>query len=353
MNMKEMSMHNKPGFILITTFFLLASASAILMLTARKEYVHARLTSTLVIQHTLKDTIYALLNCTPALFYGAKEEDEEKKSEKQKDASTLPDIQKLIKMYIRYAPDFAALPKFSAPQQQDPFSGYLKISCESGKLNLNGIYDFTKKDWRNEKQKKFCAWLFEALAKQTQTENCFADFETYLKNRGCHFNDISELYEIEKIRNTFVNNFAPVYKKQTQKTDAKMPLYFSELFTVQTETDTINALCLTPSMVQLLGGQFSTEGLQKIDFKQIMQAIQNKNQQDGISTICKDLYNITFETLPLDCKSLLTMNSELNIFAIAVTLLAQNVQTSMLAVVKIMPDKEKIGTLEIMKVYQT
>jgi len=345
-------MHNKPGFILITTFFLLASASAILMLTARKEYVHARLTSTLVIQHTLKDTIYALLNCAPALFYGAKEEDSEK-SEKPKNASTVPDIQKLIKVYIRYAPDFAALPKFNAAEQQDQFSGSLKISCESGKLNLNGIYDFTKKDWRNDNQKKFCAWLFETIAKYTKTENCFTEFEEYLKNRGCHFNDISELYEIEKIRTTFVNNFAPVFKQNTQKSDEQKPIYFSELFTVQTETDTINALCLTPSMVQILGGQFSTEGLQKLDFQKIMQSLQNKNQQEGLSALCKDLYNITFETLSQDCKSLLTMNSELNIFAIAVTLLAQNVQTSMLAVVKIMPDKEKIGTLEIMKVYQT
>lgn len=126
--------------------------------------------------------------------------------------------------------------RFQFTAERDGFSGEIAvyITAEPGKIDLNRLYDFEKKEYRSDGNfdgKKFLEWLSERLESFTP-ERSFADiFDELVKKRKEPFTDVGELGA-----HTALARFArwPTQPQKEQKDgeEAKPQPALYDLFTV-------------------------------------------------------------------------------------------------------------------------
>ena len=136
----------------------------------------------------------------------------------------------------------------------------LCIMSETGKLNINQIYDFQKKKFIGEGQpkgdmKKVIKEIFSSIEKSTGAKNLFQGFEKFLKERQYNIQDVTELLTIKEF-DVFRNRVfydPPVEGKTKKDSSKKRPLYLTDIFTVWTDKKTIQPWLFSDSMRGVLG----------------------------------------------------------------------------------------------------
>jgi hypothetical protein len=154
-------------------------------------------------------------------------------------------------------------------EDSDGFDGRIKfcISCEDGKLNLNQLYDFKKHSWislENKNIEPIVKQLCERIEKKTHTRELFKELNDFLSKREYLLEDNTELltknergnFKLLEWGKTFEKTifYEPLQNNNTQKDKSAgaYPLYLNDIFTVWTDTPSIEPWFFSDSICALL-----------------------------------------------------------------------------------------------------
>ncbi len=131
------------------------------------------------------------------------------------------------------------------------------ISCEDGKLNLNELFDFKAKKFKDDKKgeqsiKTMLTTLFAPVEKRMKTPELAATIETILAKRGYPLNDVTELLANAGCAGFKHAQFVlPEYpaKKSAESTP---PYVLTDLFTTHTTHMTVEPWLLSDALKRIL-----------------------------------------------------------------------------------------------------
>jgi hypothetical protein len=230
----------------------------------------------------------------------------------------------------------------------------LSVVAESGKININSLYDFTNKKFVNQgsttgDRQKLCQWLFDRIAQVRGGQSLFEPFAEFLKKRTAALNDVTELLAIPEFSEYF---YQSVFYRSQLETEKKQPLYLADLFTVVTEDATIQPWLLSPSLIVVLGGKSASLGEKKIQeaLKQFAATADWSTQWNETIGV---LYGIKFDNLSEEMKSMLTPQFEATIFSVSLHIDSQKNAAGLCALIKKKTETNGLSTYDIARMYQT
>lgn len=236
---------------------------------------------------------------------------------------------------------------FKLKNREDGFDGQIEIciTCESGKINLNRVYDFEKKKFIGEGQKtgdykKIMQALFEQITPIVHGTDLFKGFEKFLKERQYNIQDITELLTIKEFE-VFKNIlfYEPPLSKQAEKNEPKKrTVFLTDLFTVWSNHATIIPWLISPSLQTALNFQPIQPGVIK-EREMIQNQLKNFTIKTEWDTKTWDsqitpLYTITFKSLPEFATSLFDNVFEPTIFSVLSCAKVGTITQRLLAIVQ-------------------
>ena len=137
----------------------------------------------------------------------------EAKDEKKKDTETPPAARTMLrsgsapavgqeKTFLAHLlPILNQWQTFKLKKDIDGVDGQIMIAVasEDGKINLNNLYDFSKKQFRGEWKKIMQAFFIKLRKKMNISANLFEPFEKFLKERQYIVNDATELLTLDSV----------------------------------------------------------------------------------------------------------------------------------------------------------
>lgn len=275
------------------------------------------------------------------------------------DQSTEKDAKKVVAtdlktIIVKMFAYFNKSKTISLQQDQDGLNAQVTINIQSelGKLNLNSLYDFEKKEFMNtgkpNDSKKLCDWLFNKIAEITGKPSLAQSFEQHLKNRTADFNDVTELLAIKEFQEQFSNAlfFDPSATQQK--------IFLTDIFTVNTQQEKINPLLFSPSWCVLLNLK-PKESVSKEDIEKIFNIPSSSAAGNQNTTLLEQSLNLFYKKdakdLPQEIKSILTTEYEANIFSLLLETRIIQSSSKIFTIVK-MNTKQHLMTFDIVKNYQ-
>ncbi len=173
----------------------------------------------------------------------------DKKDEDKKENSKEKTFKKFL---ARVLPNINRWQSFDLKEDLDGIDGQIKIciTCEDGKININKAFDFKKLEFKQDYKNLFKGLEIKGKLKAGEIEKKLTEF---FKERKKPLNDISELVYVsglEKI-NVFYNPpQIPVGKK---KPKPNSNIYLQDLFTTWSQSDKLELLFLSDSMLTIFG----------------------------------------------------------------------------------------------------
>lgn len=308
-------MNHQRGYILFLTFSMLAACVALVSLYMLKGITHKRLTFALLEQNEL--SIFAFSTPSLAQSFLAFSADQAKGV--QLDATKNEDAHQVWakRLLEKVLPVVNKRQSFNL-KEIDPDLPLVSmiIFSESGKININGLYDFANKKFHHEGVKgkdlrEFAVWLFDRIAVLTEKPSLFGPFVEHLKTRIAPFNDVTELLAIKEFQECFSQ--AVFYNfdfKHLQGAEQKSKIFLTDIFTVSSEHDRIQPWLLSPSCCALLDIQQPNNNQEdfavtdkedkKIDISSFkVQADWNKDWD----LLLKPVYKVSFDKIaePVRC----------------------------------------------------
>ncbi|MGZ6250581.1 MAG: hypothetical protein ACXWL2_00980 [Candidatus Chromulinivorax sp.] len=316
-------MNKQQGYILLMTFSMLAMSVAIVSMFMIKGMTHKKFASALLQQEQIR----TLLLSTPALaqsFFSVsplqsqdaqqtqKVQDLQASSDEEKKSTDASEqIENAEQDFLKkILPVVNISQKFMLKELESDFPIVLDLIffCESGKININGLYDLIEKKFYNEgvenkDQKVFVTWLFDKIAVLTEKPSLLPAFTEHVKQRKVPFNDVTELLAIKEFATCFDNAiFYNVSDNTNESVSKRTKLFLTDIFTVSSESDTIQPWLLSPGLCALLdipqkkNDQNSFEKKEKdVDLSGFK--VQADWQKDWDKTI-KSMYTITYDKIP-------------------------------------------------------
>lgn len=204
-----------------------------------------------------------------------------------------------------------------------------RISCEDGKLNINELFDFKTKKFKDDKKgdlsiKTILTTLLAPVEKRMKISEMAAALETILSKRGYPLNDVTEL-----LANTSLAGFKhfqfpssePYNKKSAESTP---PFILTDLFTTHTThmtvepwllADALKKIYLIPDQEKKEHKKDSQEKIAELLKKFKITADWNKDWDERL----QPLYGIPFKQLPKNSGVLFTKSFEPRIFSVMVS----------------------------------
>lgn len=264
-------------------------------------------------------------------------------------------------LLITLLPTYNQWQTFKLNSKTDGFDGELKIciTSESGKININQIYDFKNKKFVGEGDKigdykKIMQAIFERIPTfipLAQGLDLFKGFEKFLKERQYEVQDVTELLSIKEFD---VFKRLIFYEPSTIKT-----IYLTDIFTVWTDKKTIEPWLLSDSLVKLFNFQSTPLEMvkEKEDMRQtLLKGFALKTEWTPISwnSMMKPLYGVQFQALPEFIMPLLGDSFEATTFSVLSYAKVGTMTQRLLAIVQRDVSLEKDATsfgVKIKKLY--
>jgi hypothetical protein len=176
------------GFIMPLALILMALAMALIARVALRvnaEKAHMR---SFALRTQAELLAQGALPIVEALLTG---EHKKKAGDSEKKHAAVPPLLGLCLSMNRWQ-------RFQFTAERDGFSGEIAvyITAEAGKIDLNRLYDFEKKEYRsagNFDAKKFLVWISERLERITPDRSFSEIFDELVKQRKEPFSDVGEL----------------------------------------------------------------------------------------------------------------------------------------------------------------
>lgn len=245
----------------------------------------------------------------------------------------------------------------------------LTFFCESGKININGLYDLVNKKFHNEgipgkDQKLFTHWLFDRIAVLTGKPSLFTPFVEHLKERKAPFNDVTQLLAIKEFAACFQDAIfyqEDTIKKTSDKNNSK--IYLTDIFTVSSEHDTIQPWLLSPSVCALLDiAQANGDRaiLEKKEEKKIdLSSFKLKSDwAKDWDVLLKPVYGVSYDKIPEQVRLMLLTEFSVTVFSVLITVKKYAIESENNIIVRIfailkerkLPDNSIM--YDVIKIYQ-
>jgi hypothetical protein len=368
--------HQQPGYILFLTFSMLALCTAVVSAFMLQGLTHKKLTQVLLHQEQMQQfTTSTTALAQSFLALPAEDKKEEKSQGKQEslDASGKPSQAQGLEAKIleKILPVVNKTQTFMMKEMEKDFPVVINLTffCESGKININGLYDLVNKKFYDEgvegKDKKvFATWLFDRIAALTQKPSLLQPFIEHLKQRKTPFNDVMQLLAIKEFAGCFQD--AVFYDQQTmqQKGDKKRAkLFLMDLFTVASESDTIQPWLLSESVCALLDIHQQSAQQEKLDKKEekkfdISTFKQQADWKKDWDICVKPIYEIAYDKIPSQVYSMFAPQFSVTTFSIMASVTHQvddDQQGQAVRIYAILKQKklpDSSITYDVIKIYQ-
>lgn len=205
----------------------------------------------------------------------------EKKSTEDRDTtqSTTPEKSNVKKLFEHLLPVLNQWQEFRLTQETDQIDGIIKvcIMSEEGKININEIFDFERKQIKGspqknqeqpekqennkietkkvDKQKKDIGWykpleiFFKGIEQETGQKDLLKKLEQFLQKQEKPLNDVTQLLEIKSF-STFKDHryYQPPSTQAKQEKEKQRPLFLVDLFTTHTKNVLLNPWLLSDSL---------------------------------------------------------------------------------------------------------
>lgn len=302
----------------------------------------------------------------------------------QKPKPPTPDqkMQHLLKIIL---PTLNRWQHFEMTEEQDGIDGTLSVCLmsEEGKINLNKVFDFEKKQFVGEPKavdtvepstppqaprtqsrqpargeqdwKKNLMIVFDRLEKETKTKELFKSLEEFLKKRDYPLNDITELLAIKNF--AFFKNalyYEPPHLKMKKNKEEQRPYALTDLFTLHSDTPTIEPWLLSDSMLGVLGipRAQAQDGKKRMD--SVIEWIKNSkvqsNWQQDWDKMLSQVYGVEVKALAKDILALFGTMFKAHYFSVIVSCTIGDATQRLLAILERIEKSQDTKTVYDVKI---
>jgi hypothetical protein len=325
---------NQRGYILIVTLMMIAGAIAV----GTYIFIRGSVYLPFIRTHIERQKAYMLAQGGLAIAQSQltlfAPQEEKKENEKEQ-------IDPAKQLWERITPSINRWQTYQLKKNIDGIDGEIKIclDAQQGKINLNTIYDFKKKEFKGKGQAA-ADWhkLMEIVCKRieeiTGGKDIFKGLSAFLKKRGKPLNDVTELLTIKEF-GVFKNYI--FYEPRTQESK-DVVVYLTDIFTLDSNTDKLQPWLFSDSLLGIL----HIKQMQPGDIKKRESIIKNlskkfkKNMQWKLdwNELLKPLYEKELQSLPNGLDSVLDATFEPTTFTVLVHGTVGSVTQRLLAVIE-------------------
>lgn len=307
------STHNKPGFIIPLTLMLVAIAMVLITGIYQKGSIFVPFISTMMQRQQAKMLALSGVQVAMSQLATASEE-QDKQAAAAKPASfgtmlrggSVSAAKQEQTFLSELLPILNQWQTFKLKKDTDGIDGemMIAIASEDGKIDLNGIYDFSKKRFRGENAKRgdwkkiMQSFFMKIRNNMNISANLFEQFEKFLKERQYRVNDATELLNLDAFKPFSGKEFyTPVQKLQAKDRS----LFLLDIFTANTGKSTVQPWLLSNSMRTILDMKLAPSG----DIQQRKTMVQGwiKNFKSAVNwstdwnRIFQPIYGIEYQRL--------------------------------------------------------
>ena len=369
-------MHQQRGYILFITFSILALCTAIVSVFMIKGLTHKKFTQLLLNQEQMQQfTLSTTALAQSFLSFPAPDKKEKNSDESLTPKDKTPEVPAdqgfAKKLLEKVLPVVNKTQTFMMKEMEKDFPVVINLtfSCESGKININGLYDLVGKKFYDEgvegKDKKvFATWLFDKIATLTEKPSLLQPFIEHVKQRKTPLNDVTQLLAIKEFSQCFADAIFNDPAQEKQSTDKKIgKLFLTDIFTVASENDTIQPWLLSESVCALLDivkqGSKQQESEKKEDLKVDVSSFkQQADWQKDWDVSLKPIYGIAYDKIPEPVRMMFANQFSAEVFSIMATVKRQVVDVEydkairMYAILKQKKLPDNSITYDVIKIYQ-
>jgi hypothetical protein len=216
--------------------------------------------------------------------------------------------------------------------EKDGIDGSIQflITCEQGKLNINELFDFKTKKFKDDKKgdqsvKAILTVLLSPVEKRMKASELVTTLEAILAKREYPLNDITELLTHKNFAGFKHVQFLSTNSHQSSNTDKTPPFALTDLFTTHSNTMTLEPWLLSDSVRRLCNIQpLNTTSLVTKDMQETVLEILKKfkiksDWNKDWDERLKPLYDIQLSQLPKGVIQFFTKTFEPRIFSVIVS----------------------------------
>lgn len=303
-----------PGYMILLTLMVAATAVAAVTYLARKTTVYLSLTAAAVEQEKALQLAFSGIQVALSQLAG-------EKVRKQDDEKKPVDAQAADKQMLTFLlPVLGRWQTFELKEKTDGINGTIDlcITSEDGKLDLNAIYDFKEKKFLAEQEnneeknyRKIVENLLTAVGTLTGAERLFVGLEEFLKKQDAPLGDITQLLTIKE--------FEP-FKTAVfyEPSGNKKTIALADLFTVWSGSQ-MNAWLLSPSMQRTIGNKKAdfTQPMDKDLVEKVVAAYDpNLKLPQAWDKMFAPLYDVPLASLPTYVKGIVNIKFGPRIFSV-------------------------------------
>jgi len=353
------------GYILFITFSMLALCTALVSMFMVKGITHKRLSSALLEQEQLSN--FALNSVALGQSYlsftaeDIKNKDKQAQEEPSQKVPPLNTVKALLEKFLLVR-DKKQEFKFDEIEKSFPVVINLTFFAESGKININGLYDLVQQKFYDEgvqgkDRKVFATWLFDKIATITGKPSLLLPFIEHMKQRKAPFNDVTELLTIKEFAECFTESIfygqESINKIKKQK---NKKIFLMDIFTVASESDTIQPWLLSPSVCALLDIAQKNDKNDILEKKEEKTDISSfKSQQDwkkDWDAGLKSLYGISYDQIPEPVRGMLATQFSSTVFSVLSSVLNESMTVQIFAILKQKRLPDGAIVYDVIKTYQ-
>lgn len=299
---KRIMKYNKPGFVLISVMILLSIASLMVVQLATRSTVYNMFVPIVSEQEQARALALSGISCAinklalkDTSILGKKDEKKDtEKKEKEDPKERMQDLMMTLLLTLNKWHNYSI--------KTDDIEGTLGIyiTCEDGKIPLNYLMDFEKKEFITlekptlVKSKDALEYISQKLEDVTKAKNVFPDLEKALKDRSYAFTSVEELLSLKSmhpLKNYLYVSFPSDVDQHTYA--------LTDIFSTCSTTSTINPW-LFSSSVKIL---YDIKNEEKKDKKELQELVKGIDfsvialSQEWDKNL-KKLYNKSYTALP-------------------------------------------------------
>lgn len=308
------------GFILVLTLIILSIMVIMVTQLFNRGRTHFYFARTIIEREQAKNIALGGIQLAMSQLAIEQEEAEDEKQGADKKQKKDPKVEFLKKIL----PILNVWQEFKLKDDIEGIEGTLQlcISSEDGKIDINQLFDFTRKKFLNEgasnDSKKALKALFGA-AKKLFAKDLFEPFEKFLKQRQYKLNDVTELLTVQEFQNVFKDKV--FYEPPTSTKKEQRPVYLTDIFTLWSGQPAMNPWLLSDSIRALFALQRSEPSNSAEKEKKIEQLLKNLKSVSGdLKTVWEQslekLYAKEFKAIPNELAVLLASKFHVATFSV-------------------------------------
>lgn len=289
------------GYMIVLTLMIISLSVFLVTYMMSKGSVYISFAQAVVYREQAKVLAYGAMQLSISQLQapGLKEEEQKKATEPEK--QKIPDSwqKKMLQLFF---PILNQSQIFSLEEHREGIDAQVQlcVSSEDGKININNMYDFKQKQFKNN-TRPFLQYVFEKIERIIGAKNMLAALEQFLKNRTTPLEDITELLLIPEFAwfkaHVF---FEPLSSQMLQEKKENKMLYLSDIFTIWSKDAMLEPWFLSSSLQILFGlkSEHNKELRKEILEKQLPQFKVKTTWKTDWNASLNPVYGTLWQNLP-------------------------------------------------------